>query len=166
LSEPPVEVARRYFDAISRHDLDAALACWRPGSIDHLAPVGELVAPEGMREYFSGIFAAFPNLTYEVRDTVAEGDRVAVSWRIAATFTGRPYNGILATGAQVESEGLDLVRVEDDLIVHIDSYWDDAAVGRQLGLLPARGSGQERALTALFNLRTRLSRALGRAGRR
>jgi len=166
LSEPPVEVARRYFDAIAGHDLDAALACWKPGSIDHLAPVGELVAPDGMREYFSAIFAAFPDLSYEVRETVAEGDRVAVWWRIDATFTGGPYNGILATGARLESEGLDLVRIDNGLIVRIDSYWDDAGVGRQLGLLPTRGSGQERVLTALFNLRTRLSRALARAGRR
>lgn len=165
MSEQPVEVAKRYFEAIGRRDVETALACWKPGAIDHLAPVGEVRAPDGMRAYFSGVFAAFPDFTYEVREMLADGDRVAVWWRAGGTFTGARYNGILATRGRIETEGMDLVLVEDGLIAGNDSYWDDAAVARQLGLLPARGSAQERALTGLFNLRTRLARALGRSGR-
>jgi predicted ester cyclase len=161
----PKEVARGYFTAIARQDLDEALACWRPGSIDYLAPVGELLAPDGMRTYFSGVFASFPDFTYEVREMIGEGDCVAVLWRARGTFTGRPLDGIHATGAALTAEGIDLVRVEDGLIVRIDSFWDDAATGRQIGLLPPRGSGQERLLIALFNLRMRLAPMLRRRSR-
>jgi predicted ester cyclase len=150
------DVARRYFDAIARQDLDAAVACWRLGGVDHLAPVGALRVPDEWRAYFEGVFASFPDFRYEVLDMVTQSDRVAVHWRTNGTFTGRPFNGIRATGGRLQVEGLDLVRVEGGVIVHIDSYWDDSAIGRQLGLLPNRGSGQERVLFALFNLRVRL----------
>lgn len=152
------DVALRYFTAIGRHDLDAALECWKEGGIDHLAPVGELRAPEGIRQYFGSLFAAIPDLTYEIRETIAEGDKVVVWWRIRGTFTGGPFDGMRATGRQIEIEGLDYVRVEDGLISRNDSYWDDSSVARQLGLLPAKGSRQERSLKGLLNLKTRLTR--------
>lgn len=157
----PAAVARRYFDAIGRRDLDAALACWAPGAIDHLAPVGELRAPEGMRAYFEELFAAMPDFHYEVVELVAEADRVAVHWRAGGTFAGRPFQRIRANGARIAAEGLDLVLVVDGLIARNDSFWDDSAVARQIGLLPPRDGIGERALKALFNLRSRLA-GLGR----
>ena len=63
-ASPAVDVALRYFTAIGRQDLDAALECWKEGGIDHLAPVGEVRAPEGIRQYFGSLFAAFPDFTY------------------------------------------------------------------------------------------------------
>jgi steroid delta-isomerase-like uncharacterized protein len=147
-------LARRYFDAIGRRDLDAAVACWRPGAIDRLVPVGELRAPEGLREYFGELFRAMPDLAYELLDAVTEGDRVAVRWRATGTFDGGPYQGIEPNGARIDIEGADLMRIEDGLIARNDSYWDDSAIARQLGLLPARGGGGERALLAVFNAKT------------
>jgi predicted ester cyclase len=152
------DVAGRYFEAIARQDLDAAAGCWREGGIDNLAPVGELRVPDEWRAYFSDLFAAFPDFRYEVLSTVAEGDLVAVHWRASGRFTGASYQGIRPTGGRADAGGLDLVRVEDGKIVRLDSYWDDASVTRQLGLLPPRGSRQEKGLVALFNLRTRLRR--------
>jgi steroid delta-isomerase-like uncharacterized protein len=155
----PSEVSAAYFDAIARQDLDAAAECWEPGGIDHLAPIGELRVPDEWRAYFSSLFAAFPDFRYEVVTMVAEGDRVAVHWRASGTFTGASYQGIHATGGRADAEGVDLLRVEDGKIVRLDSYWDDASVTRQLGLLPPRGSRQEKGLVALFNLRTKLKRS-------
>jgi steroid delta-isomerase-like uncharacterized protein len=158
-------VATRYFSAIARQDLDAALACWAPGGVDHLAPIGELRVPDELRAYFEELFAAVPDFEYEVASLIAEGDLVAVHWRATGTFTGAPLQGIRANGARLKTEGADLVRVEDGLIVRLDSYWDDAGVARQIGILPARGSRQERALTRLFNGRTRAASLLARRGK-
>jgi predicted ester cyclase len=157
------ETAQGYFEAIARRDIDTALTFWRPGGIDNLAPVGELRVPDQHRAHFQAVFAAFPDFAYEVIGLIAEGDRVAVHWRAEGTFTGEPYQGIDANGAHVTIEGADICRVEDGLLVRLDSYWDDSAVARQLGLLPARQSFGERLLLGLFNLRTALGRALRRA---
>lgn len=156
------DVARRYFTAIASQDLDAALACWAPGGIDNLAPVGELRVPDELRAYFEELFAAVPDFQYEVTELIAEGDVVAVHWRATGTFNGTPLQGIRANGARLETVGADLLRIEDGLIGRLDSYWDDAGVARQIGILPARGSRQEQALTGLFNVRTRLGSLLRR----
>jgi ketosteroid isomerase-like protein len=163
VAESAETVARRYFEAVTRHDLEGALACWAPGGVDNLAPVGELRVPDEWRAYFEQLFAAIPDFTHEQLDVIADGDLVAVRWRAGGMFTGGPLLGVRATGARVTIEGADIVRVEDGLIQRLDSYWDDMTTARHLGLLPARGSRQERALTALFNARIRLKRALGRS---
>jgi steroid delta-isomerase-like uncharacterized protein len=155
-------VARRYFDAIARRDLDAAASCWAPCGIDHLAPVGELRVPEEWRAYFSALFAAAPDFRYEVLDVLEDENRVAVRWRAGGTFERGVFQGIRANGSRIEAEGLDLVRTADGLIERIDSYWDDAAVARSIGVLPPSGSRRERALLALFNARTRIATAVRR----
>jgi predicted ester cyclase len=162
VTEGGAAVARRYFDAIAARDLDTAAACWVPGGVDHLAPVGELRVPDEWRAYFSALFAAAPDFRYEVVDVLEDGDRAAVRWRAGGTFARGEFQGIVANGARVESEGLDLVRTTNGLIERIDSYWDDAAVARSIGVLPPRGSRAERALLGLFNIRTRVARALRR----
>ena len=156
------EAARNYYEAIARQDLDAAEACWIPGGIDHLAPVGELVVPEGWRAYFEELFAAVPDFQYEVADMISERDRVSVHWRASGTFSGEPLQGVRSNGARLSTSGVDVLQVENGLIRRLDSYWDDAGVARQIGILPAKGSRQERALTALFNARTRAGRMVRR----
>jgi steroid delta-isomerase-like uncharacterized protein len=160
-----VEVVRRYFDAVARQDLDEAMTCWAPGGIDHLAPVGELRVPDELRAYFEDLFAAMPDFQYEVFDLFWQGDKVAAHWRAKGTFTGRRYQGIEPNGAEIRAEGADLVQVEDGLIKRLDSYWDESALARQIGVLPAKRSAQERVLFGLFNAKTRLVSVMRRPGR-
>ena len=153
---PAIAVSKRYFDAVRRHDLDAAVECWAPGGIDHLAPVGELRVPDEWLAYFSALFAAIPDWEHEVLNLFEEGDQVACHWRATGHFSGKPFQGLRATGAAIAAEGADLIKVENGLIKRLDSYWDESATARQIGLLPAKKSVPERALYGLFNGKTRL----------
>jgi predicted ester cyclase len=159
---PAAAVSRRYFDAVRRRDLEAALECWAPGGIDHLAPVGELRVPDEWRAYFSELFAAIPDFEYEVLNLFDQGDQVAVHWRAKGHFSGQPFQGLRATGAAIAAEGADLIKVENGLIKRLDSDWDESATARQIGLLPGKKSVQERALYGLFNTKTRLKSAIRR----
>ena len=85
---PTSEIARRYFTALAEHDLDAAVACWRPGGIDRMVGAQELIAPDGIREYFSMLFAAFPDFRFEILELTTSRNRTAVRWRADATFAG------------------------------------------------------------------------------
>ncbi|MGA2013233.1 MAG: nuclear transport factor 2 family protein [Solirubrobacteraceae bacterium] len=150
------DIAKRYFAALAAHDLDAAVACWRPGAIDRLVGVQDLIAPLGVREYFSGLFAAFPDFSFEILELTTGRTRTAVRWRARATFAGPgSFQGFAPNHAQLEIEGCDVVSVEDDLIVHNDAYVDSGSIARQLGLLPPAGSPAEARLTTLANARTR-----------
>jgi hypothetical protein len=56
-----------------------------------------------------------------------------------------------------------VIRVdENDKVVTNTVYYDGAEYGRQIGMLPARDSAADRAMTAAFNGATRLKKRLGR----
>jgi glyoxylase-like metal-dependent hydrolase (beta-lactamase superfamily II)/predicted ester cyclase len=151
------EVAKRYFDALSAHDLDAAVECWEPGGIDRFVGQQELVAPDGIREYFAALFEAFPDFRFEVLDTTTYRNRSAVRWRARATFAGPGrFQGFMPNGARIEVEGCDVVTVADDKIQRLEAFMDSGAIARQLGFLPPAGSPSEARLAALANLRTRI----------
>src|SRR2546430_6242091 len=74
----PARVARNYFDAAAARDVDAMVACWKPGGIESLAPIGQLSVPEGLHGFFSELFAAVPDQRFEVLDLVAARNQAAV----------------------------------------------------------------------------------------
>jgi predicted ester cyclase len=158
---PTAEIVKRYFDALSAHRLDDAVACWKPGAVDQMVGSVELVAPDGVREYFAGLFDAFPDFAFEIVSITTARNRSAVRWRVRATFAGSgTFQGFEPNHAQVEIEGCDVVTVEDGLIVANYAYVDSGAVARQLGVLPPAGSAAEARLAKLHNLRTRATGAL------
>lgn len=155
------EIAKQYFATLSAHDLDGATACWRPGAIDRLVGAQDLVAPDGVRAYFSELFAAFPDFTLDVVELTTYRSRTAVRWRATGTFAGPGrFQGFAPNHARIEIEGCDVVTVADEVIVHNDAFIDSGAIARQLGLLPEAGSPAEARLAKLANLRTRVALAL------
>jgi len=155
------KVARRYFSAAAERDVEGMVSCWRPGGVDRMVGRAELVAPEGVRGYFTELFAAMPDFRMEVSELVAEGDRAVVRWTATATFAGPgTIDGVQPTGSRVAFEGVDVLRVEGNEIAHNDAFADGTTVARQLGLLPAEGSSTQARLTAAFNARTRFARRI------
>lgn len=151
------EIAKRYFAALSAHDLDAATACWAPGAIDRLVGSAELIAPNGIRAYFQELFGAFPDFAIEVVELTSNRTRSAVRWRGQGTFAGPgTFQGFLPNGARMTLEGCDVVTVEDDLIQHNEAFIDSGSVARQLGLLPPAGSRAQATFTRIANARTQL----------
>jgi hydroxyacylglutathione hydrolase len=151
------EIARSYFDAQGRQDLDTVVGMWQPGGVARIVGLVETVAPEGVRDFFTETYAAFPNWRFEILETIAEGDRCTVRWRITGTFAGGSFQGLEPTGARIAIEGCDVVEVRDGHVVRIDAYLDGADLGRQLGAMPAKDSPAERRMTKAVNLRTRLA---------
>ncbi|HUO74654.1 MAG TPA: ester cyclase [Solirubrobacteraceae bacterium] len=151
------DIARLYFEALSRHDLDAATALWAPGAVDRLVGQQDLVAPGGVREYFAALYDAFPDFTLEILDLTTYRNRSAVRWRATGTFAGPGlFQGFAPNNAPVEIEGCDVLTVTDDLIRHNEAYVDSGAIARQLGFLPPAGSTAEARLATLANARTKV----------
>lgn len=159
----PATVARAYFDAVAKRDVEAMAACWEPGTLDVLHGVAELRVPEDLRTWFGALFAAFPDWRFEVLDVLAAGEKAAVHWRATGTFTGSgSFEGLLPNGRRVEVQGCDVLTVRGGRVVRNDAYMNGAEIARQLGALPPAGSPPERALTGALNLKTRLARRFGR----
>jgi glyoxylase-like metal-dependent hydrolase (beta-lactamase superfamily II)/predicted ester cyclase len=157
----PTEIALAYFDALAAHDLDAAAALWRPGAIDRIVGDRDLVAPDGLREYFGGLFGAFPDFALTVKDVTAEGERVAVRWHATGTFAGPgELNGFAPNHGRIAIDGCDVFTVQGGLIVHNEAFTDSGDVARQLGLLPANGSPAQLRLAQLASLAILARRAV------
>jgi steroid delta-isomerase-like uncharacterized protein len=156
----PAEIARDAFDAVSAHDVEGIVANWSPDGVQDWVALGIFRGHEGLRELFTGLFAATPDLEMIVERIVADDETAAVQWRSSGTFNGQPFNGIEPTGRRVELRGVDVMQFEDGKIVRNCVYYDGAAFARGVGMLPPQDSGAERAMISAFNATTRIRQAI------
>jgi predicted ester cyclase len=156
-------IAREYFEAVGRRDLDAMTSFYKPGGRGRIHGAVELEVPGTYRQWFGNLFRAFPDFEFEILDIAASGDRAAVRWRARATFSGEAkFEGLAPNGARVDIEGCDMLSIEDGKIVENNAYTNWAQLGQQLGVLPPQGSFGEKAVTGLVNARTAATDAVRR----
>jgi predicted ester cyclase len=157
------EVARSYFEAVGRQDLDAMEGHYEPGAVGAIHGLVELRVGGNYREWFGTLFRAFPDWKFEILDIVAEGDRAAVEWHASGTFSGDTrFEGMEPNGASVDVRGCDIVTIHDGRLVDLQAYTSGTEIARQLGALPPQGSLAERGMTGALNLRTRVAGMLRR----
>ncbi len=113
---------------------------------------------DAIREHAARVHRAFPDLRFELI-RAAHGDGfTAGEWTCRMTHRGS-FDGLMATGRVVQSAGVDVATLnEEGEIIHLDSYYDGAAIMRDLGVLPSRGSRAERALVRAAAVPTLLRR--------
>jgi steroid delta-isomerase-like uncharacterized protein len=158
--------AREIFSAIfDDRDLSDPYRYWTDDSVDHFLAAGVSVrGAEALAQWFRDVFAAMPDWSLEIENTVEDGERqVVVQWHATATFTGAPFLGIEPTGRRLDIRGCDVIVVDDDFKVVTNTvYYDGAEFARQVGLLPPRDSAADRAMLAAFNGATKLKKRLAR----
>lgn len=154
-------IARRYFAAIDARELDEAVSLWAHGGRENVRGQVDVLAPEGVRAFIGDLLGAVPDLSMRVVSTTAEADRCGVHWRATGTFAGPGHFGDIApTGNPIELEGFDLITVRDGLIQNNDAFTDSMTFARQIGMMPAQGSGAEARMTGAFNAKTRVTSRL------
>jgi steroid delta-isomerase-like uncharacterized protein len=113
---------------------------------------------DAIREHAARVHNAFPDLEFELIRAAHGEDFTAGEWRSRMTHRGN-FDGVVATGRVVQSAGVDVATLnEAGEIIHLDSYYDGAAIMRDLGLLPPRRSRAEKALLRAAAVPTLLRR--------
>jgi steroid delta-isomerase-like uncharacterized protein len=154
-------VARAYFEAVGRRDLDAMTPFYEPGGVGEIHGLVALTAPDSYRAWFGDLFRAFPDFEMKILDVIATGNKAAVHWHATGTFNGSVrFEGLDPNGARIELQGCDVLTIRDGRIQRNDAYMNGAEMARQIGALPPQGSLPERALAAALNLKTRLAALL------
>lgn len=156
------DVVRSYFDALNRHDLDAAAAQLDPEVVEEITGVGVYRGPTEVREFFGGLMKAVPDLEVITDRFTSEGDTVAVQWRMQGTFSGGPlFNGVQATGGRFELRGCDVIEVSPEgKITRNSAYQDGIELARTLGMMPPQHSPAEKAMIGAFNTATKVRTAV------
>jgi steroid delta-isomerase-like uncharacterized protein len=159
--ESPADVAKRDFEALARRDAEGMGACYAEDAVVDFVPIGERRGVAEIKRELAGFFAAVPDLETEWSITTAD-DRVAVvEWTMRGTFSGETFQGVEPTGKSVELRGVDVMQIANGKIQHNTAYYDGMEFARQIGMMPAAGSGAENAMIGAFNAVTKLRGKLG-----
>ena len=102
---------------------------------EDVAVAGQFRGPRDVRRYVAYNLLGFPDLHFELHETLAQGDKVAVIWTVTGTHQGRVMN-IPPTGQRVEAKGVSILTMRAGKICHSLRVWDVAGMLRHIGLLP------------------------------
>lgn len=120
-------IARRFFDEVLARPHETAVdQLIAPGAIVDL-PTGRFTGPDGVRSASARMRSVFPDLRVEVKDLMADGDLVAVTWRLCGTQQ-RELFGVPPTGRRECTAALSHFRIEDKKIVAHHMTEGDAAL--------------------------------------
>ncbi|MGH2444581.1 MAG: ester cyclase [Candidatus Limnocylindria bacterium] len=87
--------------------------------------------PAGYRSWVTGLRSAFPDLTMEIEDQIAEGHKVATRYVGRATHSSE-HMGVPPTGRRFETRGIVIHEVHDGKITNYWLHQDDLGTLRQL----------------------------------
>ena len=131
---PNVEIALRTqleYYGTGRYDL--AEQTVTPDYVDHEAPPGTPVGPDGANAVLDWLRSAFNDLSYEVQDAFSEGDKVAARVTTRGTHTGE-FIGKAPTGKRFEIDSIHIYRIENGKVAEHWAKRDDLGMAAQLGL--------------------------------
>jgi steroid delta-isomerase-like uncharacterized protein len=134
------QLADIYVAMLNDHDPDLVDQFVAEDYINHNAFVAD--GREANRQFWTGFFAALPDLSATMEDLVISGDRVVGRFVYRGTHTGE-LMGIPASGNAVEMRSIDIWRVQDGMFVE---HWDELnlmQVFQQIGALPPLGAGPD-----------------------
>lgn len=132
-TEDNKDLVRRYIATWNSGDLQGMAEFWAPDMVHHTR--GGSHGFESVISIVGNFMKAFRDLTFEIEDLVAEGDRVASRMTARATHTGE-YMGVPATGRKVSCSVLGFARVADGRLVEHWGVTDELHLMEQIGLVP------------------------------
>jgi steroid delta-isomerase-like uncharacterized protein len=128
----------RYNAAWNAHDVEAIVSMHTEDSVFENHVTGDVnVGRDEIGSAIGGIFAVFPDLTFETRRAYIRDDLVVQEWTARGTHEGtmtRSGIEVPATGRKVEYKGMDVIPIRDGLVARKDVYSDSITLLRQLGL--------------------------------
>jgi len=158
------DFTQRYFDAWNSRDAERVLALMTDDILfeDPVLPGGHARGHMAIRDFLRSIWRAFPDLTVSLRNTpliALDGSRAAVELETAGTFLG-PFDppGYGPTGTRGGLAAMELWEFEGDRLCHVRAFADTMEMGRQMGMMPHRGSRTERVGVVLQRMLARRMR--------
>jgi steroid delta-isomerase-like uncharacterized protein len=89
-----------------------------------------------LRQFGEGFFSAFPDVTFELTSSCADGERGGAEWIMRGTHKG-DMPGLPVTGKRIEVRGASAFEFRGGKMSRCSDYWDMATFLKQLGFMPA-----------------------------
>ena len=137
-------VAERNKDLVRR----AVKEIWNDGNYDdldefitrdftiHFAdPDEQIRGIEGVKQFYTELRQAFPDIHFTIDSQIAEADKVVTQWTARGTHKGI-FRGIQPTGRKFSLSSIDIDRLVDGKVVECWPSMDELGLLRQLGVVP------------------------------
>jgi len=126
-------LARRIPEEVwSRGDMAAADAVLSAEFVNHNPAFGHPPTREGYKQTVAAFRAAFPDLSMVVEHILAEGDLVALRFRVRGTHRGQ-FGAFPASGRPIEFTGSASCRVRDGRVAELWVNGDLLGLLQQIG---------------------------------
>lgn len=104
---------------------------------------GSAVGPQVYKRQVERFLTGFPDLRFEVEETVSENDKLVASWTFSGTHQGE-FFGMAATNKKVTVSGITIHQIANGKIIESTAVWDGIGLLQQLGIaLPGIGEVQK-----------------------
>lgn len=138
-----IQIAEKLFDAINAHNLSLGdsyeavdFKFEGPGTDRN----GGALNREQSRAYTQGFITGFPDLHFELKQRISQGEYVVINWVGTGTHTGpltTPTGDTLAaTGKKTSVSGSTTYQIKNGKAVKGWTYWDMVSLLSQLGIMP------------------------------
>ncbi len=135
-----LKMAKKFFKAMNAHDFSLADGIYAPNYKAKAPGRAEAMTADESRAYNQIFLDAFPDLNFEIADTISEGEFVVINWIGRGTHTGglRSPSGkmIPATNKKAAVHGSTTYQFKNGKAVRSWVFWDMATLLGQLGLMP------------------------------
>ncbi|MDQ3847973.1 MAG: ester cyclase, partial [Thermoproteota archaeon] len=130
------QVVRQFFESLGRHDMErmerllvsSTQYCFHPSGMPHMDW-------NGHKQLLATITRAFPDLQHDIKDMVAEGDRVALRLIVTGTYTGE-FHGIPPSGKKISLDEMVFLTIVDGRITEGWITSDTMSFMQQIGAIP------------------------------
>jgi len=120
-------LARRWFEDNWNARRDAVVdELLSPTGVGHMEG-GDVHGREEFKAARAALLGALPDLQLVVDDTIADGNQVAVRWRVSGTHLGDHF-GFAASRRPANFRGITWLRFDGDLIVEGWDGWNQGAL--------------------------------------
>jgi steroid delta-isomerase-like uncharacterized protein len=136
-SRENTETFTKWIEAHRAHDLDTMLTFVTDDITIQSAAGGDMPPAKGKdeaRHHWQTIYNSFPDMRMDAVDLTSEGDTLFAEISHGGTMEG-PMGPKQPTGKSYRTQGAFRFDFSDRKIRSILSYWDTAAMAKQLGLV-------------------------------
>jgi predicted ester cyclase len=94
---------------------------------------------EGHRAFAATFYSGIPDLEHRIEEVIAEGDRVAVRFRLTGTNSGS-LMGQPPSEARIDAGALALMQIRSGRVAEIHAAFDRLRLMQQIGALPSESA--------------------------
>jgi predicted ester cyclase len=130
-----IETLRRASHRFRVKDIDGYFAMYSNSVIHHGYSSRIRPGLTGLKEHYANLFRGFPDLTVDIDDIIAEGEKVAHRFTFRGTHRGE-FLGIPPTGNLVTAPGMQMNLFSGGKCIEVWSVHDSFRFLSQIGAVP------------------------------